>query len=308
VIAVQGDLRAPRFGLGEQAYRRLAGEIEMIIHAGAQVHYLYPYGALKPANVHGTIEVLRLACESRIKPVHYISSIAVAESHEGSVAYESDPLPACTSGRGYNQSKWVAESLVRLARERGVPTTIYRPGRIGPHSRSGVSNPEDFFGHLLAACLSVGAAPDIPLVENLIPVDFAAQAIVELAGRAASIGQTYHLTNPQSTDWRTVVAHLQQAGYALDLLPYTRWREVLANAASEGNAALYGMLSLAPEDEAEATWIDYLARHSFDARLAEHALASRGLHCPPIDGPYLERMVVDSVQRGLLTLPETTLS
>jgi len=50
---------------------------------------------------------------------------------------------------GYVQSKWVAEKLV-TARER-VPVSIYRLGRMSGHSKTGVSNTDDFMHRVLEA-------------------------------------------------------------------------------------------------------------------------------------------------------------
>ena len=75
----------------------------------------------------------------------------------------------------------MAEGIYGSRGARGLPVTIYRPGRIGGHSQTGAANRDDFFLRLLAGCIQIGLAPDIPLVENLIPVDYAAQAIVHLS-------------------------------------------------------------------------------------------------------------------------------
>jgi thioester reductase-like protein len=175
----------------------------VIYHAGAQVHYLHPYDTLKDANVRGTVEILRLACQERPKPVHYVSTLAVgAMARAGDCVYEDDDLADCTSDMGYIQSKWVTEGVLRLARARGLPISIYRPTRIGWHTKTAAANVDDFFIRLLAGCFELGLAPDIPMVENLIPVDFAARAIMYLSQRPMSANQTFHLQNPQPTRWR----------------------------------------------------------------------------------------------------------
>ncbi len=35
---------------------------------------------------------------------------------------------------GYAQSKWIAERILMIARARGVPVTIFRPGYVTGHS------------------------------------------------------------------------------------------------------------------------------------------------------------------------------
>ncbi|MBW4677377.1 MAG: SDR family oxidoreductase [Desmonostoc geniculatum HA4340-LM1] len=68
--------------------------IDVIYHNTAGINYVYPYAGLKPTNVFGTEKILRLASQFKIKPVCYISTIAVFESpgDAGKVVTESDRL------------------------------------------------------------------------------------------------------------------------------------------------------------------------------------------------------------------------
>src|SRR5262249_25698255 len=67
IVAVPGDLAEHRWGLSERDFRALAKEAEAVYHCGAWVNFTYPYPTLKPANVGGTVEALRLAALSRAK-------------------------------------------------------------------------------------------------------------------------------------------------------------------------------------------------------------------------------------------------
>ena len=48
------------------------------MHPAALVNHVLPYGQLFGPNVVGTAEVIRLAISERIKPVTYLSTVAVA--------------------------------------------------------------------------------------------------------------------------------------------------------------------------------------------------------------------------------------
>ena len=108
-----------------------------------------------------------------MKPLHYVSTTGVVTSSEDVIREEIDlddmPLP----GDGYSQSKWVAERIVVEARSRGFPVSIYRPGRITGHSRTGVGNNDDLFSRLLKACVQLGQVPelDAAFVTDIVPVD-----------------------------------------------------------------------------------------------------------------------------------------
>jgi amino acid adenylation domain-containing protein/thioester reductase-like protein len=303
IVPVVGDLRYAQFGLDTALFQSLARTIDVIYHAGAQVHYLYPYSALKAANVLGSIEVLRLAALERIKPVHYISSIAVtAITDSGLWSYEDDHKRVNTQPIGYAQSKWVAEGIMRLAQARSIPVTIYRPGRIGSHSQTGATNLDDSFVRLLAGCIQLGLAPDIPMVENLIPVDYAAQMIVHLSQQPMLENKTFHLLNPQSIAWQWVAHVTLELGYQCQLVPYHQWhRALMQAAATDPGHPLHGLLMLMPVDQTAANWLDPWAIQKAHNNTTE--LAGSAIHCPAVDALQLQRTLADSLRRGLFAVP-----
>jgi thioester reductase-like protein len=73
-----------------------------------------------------------MAATGKVKPVHYVSTTSVFDSpvygNNGTTLYEDDTLQSYPESGGYGQSKWVAERVTFLARERGLPISIYRPG------------------------------------------------------------------------------------------------------------------------------------------------------------------------------------
>lgn len=303
IVPVVGDLALPRFGLDEANFRQLASDIDVIYHAGAQVHYLHPYETLKATNVDGTVEVLRLACTERVKPVHYLSSLAVTAGASSHV-FEDAELEECSSPLGYVQSKWVAEGIIKLARARGLPVAIYRPGRIGCHSRTAVMNPADFFVRLLEACIHLGLAPDVPMVENLVAVDHVARSVVHLSRQQALANSNFHLINPDPTPWSWVVDTVRQAGFPLLLVSYEQWHDALLSAAEvERGHALQGLSALVPREQAAATWIENWTQQVFDTRNTLAGLAGSGLRCPANTAALLQRMLGEGVRRGLFDSP-----
>ncbi|MEL7407802.1 MAG: amino acid adenylation domain-containing protein, partial [Cyanobacteria bacterium J06558_2] len=70
IIPLVGDLAQPLLGLSIDNFNAIAEKVDVIYHNGAWVNFTYPYSQLKAANVSGTQEVLRLAVQSKVKPVH----------------------------------------------------------------------------------------------------------------------------------------------------------------------------------------------------------------------------------------------
>lgn len=77
IIPVVGDLSQRLLGLSDQQFQLIASQIDLIYHNGATINLIYPYSVLKAANVLRTQEVLWLASQSKLKPVHYISTLSV---------------------------------------------------------------------------------------------------------------------------------------------------------------------------------------------------------------------------------------
>jgi amino acid adenylation domain-containing protein/thioester reductase-like protein len=293
VEALAGDLGAPGLGLDAARRARLAGEIDAIVHAGAEVGFLKPYAALKPANVAGTLELLRLACAGRATAFHHVSTVGVFDVDRPPERLSEDlDLDRFRDVRGgYAQSKWVAERLVRAAAERGLDARILRPGRLVASAATGIANAGDVAHEVLRACVALGAAPDLVLELDATPVDFAARAIAHLAQIAfdadAPPGAAFHVVHAAELDPRRSAAALRAAGCAVELVrPADWWRRLRKRAARDGFAALVPLLAELPELRGAAA---APAPRVEDAR-ARAALAAAGIACPELDEAYLGRI------------------
>jgi amino acid adenylation domain-containing protein/thioester reductase-like protein len=304
IAAEPGDLEKPLLGLGDAGFKRLAGEIGAIYHNGAWVNLFYAYSTLKPANVRGTEEILRLAALGPVKPVHYVSTSGVFFSAGGpgpELVDEETPLEAVPGLMGgYAQSKWVAEKLVRIGGERGVPVTIYRPGRIGGHSRTGLGNPDDLLFRILQGSLQLGAAPELDLQVELSPVDYVSSALVWLSRQPGSSGRTFHLLNPRLVPWDRILGWLSDMGAPLERLAWNDWLEALHRAAGSSTAnALYPLLPVLraePSMDAGESADEVAREPRYDCRRTLEALSGSGLDCPALD-PILFRLYLDHLRQ-----------
>ena len=133
VRVICGDLAEPHLGIGAAAFQRLADSVDAIVHNGALVNYIRTYDALRPANVVGTHELLRLAMTTRRKTFHLVSSTFIYGWSVKPVVGESDANAEMNAlDFGYSQTKWVAEQLVLAAQRQGLDVRIYRPSLISP--------------------------------------------------------------------------------------------------------------------------------------------------------------------------------
>ena len=242
-----GDISAAQLGLGEQDWRRLAATVDVIVHPAALVNHVLPYRQLFDPNVAGTAEVIRLALTTRLKPVTYVSTVAIA-AHGVSVLDEDLDIRASNPVRpideshagGYATSKWAGEVLLREAHDLcGLPVTVFRSGMILAHGRyAGQLNVPDTFTRLLLSLISTGIAPGSFYLggENGrrprahydgLPGDFVAASVAAL-GTAAAGYRTFNVVNPHDdgVSLDTVVDWLADSGVAVRRIQdHQEWRE-----------------------------------------------------------------------------------
>jgi thioester reductase-like protein len=246
VEVVAGDLARPLLGLTPERFEALGETVAEIYHLGAAVNALYPYRALRAPNVCGVQEVLRLACTGGLSHVHHVSTLSVFTGGPGEAADFPREVPLAANG--YAQSKWAGETLVREAGTRGVPTTVYRMGRVCWHGRTGGYNRHDLMTQVVAASLRLGCAPDLDCHLSLTPVDQVAAGILARAGEQPP-GQTHHLIGVRRIAWLRFVEWIGERGHPLETIGYRRWRERLAELCQDRRGTAFcSLLSLLPEN------------------------------------------------------------
>jgi thioester reductase-like protein len=158
------------------------------------VNYVRTYDGLRPANVAGTWELLRLALTGHRKPFHLVSSTFIYGWSTKLVVGESD-ANAEMGGLdfGYSQTKWVAEQLVLAALRQVLDVRIYRPSLISPTS-AGFGNQEDIIVRLAAFMIQHGMSVSAGNQLSLLPADLIADHIVGMLGLPASAGTVFNMT------------------------------------------------------------------------------------------------------------------
>ncbi|CAK7225884.1 putative NRPS-like protein biosynthetic cluster [Sporothrix curviconia] len=259
IAIVAGDLSLPNLGMSDKAFDSLASQVQAIVHAGAHVNLVYPYDALRDANVGGTREVVRLVGKGGAT-LHYISTNGVLPPSK--MAWAEDDTPVATTSDvvdkipdGYGQTKWAAEQLILTASRRGLPARIYRPGTLGGHSVTGATNPRDVVTALIAESLRIGYAPNIDgwRVE-MTPVDAASRTIVQLADVPATdaSGVVHHVGDPEAILAKDLFARLAVLGYPTETVDWdewvARWNEDQSNAPAAAAAAAVAISHISDED------------------------------------------------------------
>ncbi|MFZ4272659.1 thioester reductase domain-containing protein [Streptomyces arboris] len=286
--ALPGDLAQPGLGLGEDVFDALARSVDVVYHAGATVHWLHPFSTLKEANVGGTREILRLAARHRTVPVHYLSTTGVfaGERAQGRPLAVDDPTgPAEVLPSGYLRSKWVAEQVIGIARDRGLPVSVYRVDVISGDQVNGACQTRDFVWLSLRGLLQAGAVPagltaEVPLT----PVDYVSAAVVALSQRPGTADGTFHLYNQSHLSFADFIAELRSEGHRLDDVDWDTWSSLIRSDPDNVMLPLVEAFEMMAHDNA-------VFYPPVDTSVAERALADTGVACPPMTVDLFRRYV-----------------
>ena len=199
VIAVCGDLQKKNLGIAENEYRELCKEIDTIFHNGAIPSYLADYSSLKPCNIQGTKEIIKLAALHKIKPIHFTSTLMVFESGKGKKVHEYTDisLEKHLNYPGYFASKWVAENIIEIAKKEGIPCVIYRLGLVLGDTKAGRYDSHQWFYVLIKSIMEMGYTFDrMPDLDHfIIPVDVAAKNLVAISKNRSHYNEIIHLAS-----------------------------------------------------------------------------------------------------------------
>ncbi|KAL2759366.1 hypothetical protein ACRALDRAFT_1060572 [Sodiomyces alcalophilus JCM 7366] len=245
---VLGDLDRPNLGLDDASFNDLANWTSVIFHLAALVDYNRPYGAHFASNILGTLCIMKLAVTGRPKGMHYSGSISTFGASgmvkkPGERIREEEPLEeyfekVLAYETGYAQSQAVADQILWNAMKRGVPVAVYRFGFVLSHSKTGMGNPDDFVARTVVDCMKIGTFPDLPRQrKELLPVDYAASAVLTIAKSNDNLGRIYHVTpddhvNIDSNSFYELMGEL--SGRPLRKVSYWQWLDDLKKANKEG--------------------------------------------------------------------------
>lgn len=317
VRPVPGLMVQPDFGLGQNEFHALAGQVQQIFHTGGHVSLLQTYSDLRQCNVESVSSIIRLAALGFSTSLHYVSTWSAlhmqswnTSTRKAGIASNREIslgsfVPPTSNASGYFKTRWVGEQLLETAAQRGFPTTIYRcSGHTAPITSSIPTPRENFTLNLFLGMIRAGVVPDLApagpgldATVNLLPIDIQMDTIAQLATHQA-IGQEvqrFHINNPAPLSWTqlpSVISQVREDGQAGTLVDIDTWTErMLEHATTEQERLEW------------STFKEYLrlghVMFALDETNTSTALESQGatrLKCPPVDAKYLQHLKLKQAQ------------
>ncbi|NMD55363.1 MULTISPECIES: SDR family oxidoreductase [Tsukamurella] len=289
VVPLPGDLAAPGLGIASAP-----AAVDAVLHLGAVYDMSAGDEANDRVNVEGTRAVIELARAAGAE-LHHVSSVAVAGDHRGSFGEDDFDL-----GQGfpspYHRTKFESEKLVREAE--GLRWRVYRPAIVVGDSCTGEMDKVDGPYYFFPVFDALRRVPSmVPMVlpdtgdTNVVPVDYVAEALVELLLRPHGTGRTYHLVNPtpQSVlELYRAIARPAGAPRAVGRVP----RRVVDPALRASGAGKVGVLRdtfLKQAGIPPKAFENLGFTATYTSQATQHALEGTGIEVPPLReyGPRL---------------------
>ena len=240
IRAVIGDISKELIGLGEEVFEELSDKIDTIYHCAAEVDWMKPYMVLKKSNVSGTQEIIRLACNKRVKPLHFISSLAVIPLRSQNNDWDEKLIQSPKGITvGYGQSKWVAEHICEEAKKRGLPVSIYRFDFAVGSIKTGKMKETDFMVRMIKGCIQLCTIPEEEMYFNLISADYLSMMISLISLDSSNLGEIYHTLNNKPFSASFFGMLIKQFGFKTSKLPLELWKKLIYIDKSNALHALY---------------------------------------------------------------------
>uniref|UniRef100_A0A0G4FNR0 Carrier domain-containing protein n=1 Tax=Chromera velia CCMP2878 TaxID=1169474 RepID=A0A0G4FNR0_9ALVE len=217
IVPLPGDLSRENLGLSADRFRLLYREIDIVYHTGADVSLIGDYARLRVPNLLPTQTVVGLCTTHRLKPLHFVSTLALwpaffaffSKEFTGRVLPEDGSVPDPEEMQKhfppqmvrYPWSKMGAEMIVKKAKTLGLPVAVYRLPSLYVAWETGYTNTSkgDYVSALTIATMQEGCFPKAVNTAPFTPVDTIAQMIVEASLLERRKHWFYHLMNTRTT-------------------------------------------------------------------------------------------------------------
>jgi thioester reductase-like protein len=198
---LEGDITREGLGLSAAELEGARREATVVFHLAAVYDLAVSRELAERVNVEGTRNVNAFAKSLRnLRRYHYVSTCYVAGRRTG-VIFESELRHDAGFRNNYEETKYLAELEVDALKSE-LPVTIHRPAVVCGDSRTGETAKYDGVYYLInyirmfPRALSLANIGNRDVRLNVVPVDFAVEAMAALARDDTSAGETVQLADP----------------------------------------------------------------------------------------------------------------
>jgi nucleoside-diphosphate-sugar epimerase/predicted lipid carrier protein YhbT len=202
---VRGDVAKPHFGMASEGWHQASENLWAIFHAAAYTGFDKTQAEKSVAvNIDGTRNVLKFVEQARARYFHISTAYIVGNTQDR--IFEEPQHGPFRWKNPYEKTKCIAEGEVHgYCRQNGLNYAVFRPAILVGDSLSGrtirFNNIYNFIK--VAHAISRRRSSEPVIIEakatarlNIVPVDFAVNAIWDISQQSESAGRIFHITNP----------------------------------------------------------------------------------------------------------------
>src|SRR5215831_12786474 len=217
----EGDISLPGLGLSHSAKKQILTTTDEVWHCAASLSFQEEdREEIFRMNVDGTRQVVDFVKRTPRRRLQHVSTAYIA-GIRNDLALESEINVGQTFKNAYEESKCQAELLVAEEQRKGaIVASVYRPSIVIGDSRSGrVTHFHGVYAFIRALWGSLerlrrrvpnGGLVHLPLrvlcaeaqTLNFVPIDYVVDAMLAISERSDSVGNTYLLEDPATTENR----------------------------------------------------------------------------------------------------------
>jgi len=197
VEVISGDLQAPRLGMDEATWERVAHSIDSILHIAASLNRKSDKACLNN-NLKGTLTICKLARQAQdhhgLRRLSFVSTTAIAGKRDGETLGEDEALDWSLSDYDpYARTKKFCEHMVAELLP-DVSRVIFRPSTVMGDSRFQEATQFE----MIRAFNTVFTLPAFPIRPearvDIVNADWVGRAIAEIHRKPEPKHEIYHLS------------------------------------------------------------------------------------------------------------------
>jgi thioester reductase-like protein len=168
--------------------------------------------------------------------------------------------------------------------------------------------------NLVKGAIQMGIAPAGEAPFDVVPVDYAAAALVHLSLGEENLNRLFHLTHSEGPLWRDVYDFLRDYGYPLRTMEDEAWIEHTVELLKEDVAGENALSPFAPMVAIAKSYAETARREQrtgklkpliFDDQNTREGLRGSGIACPPLDARIFTLYVEYFIRSGFLPPPSS---
>ncbi len=237
---VECEIEKEQFNLNYSTYKKIQDNVDIVIHAAADVRHYGKYSQFVKSNIISTQNIVDF-CKGKNIDLHYISTMTVSGNYLIRQDNQNTKFDENCFYIGqhfeenvYVKSKLVAESIVINNIDDKFNATIYRLGDLtGRYTDGGFQdNIEKNATYLrLKSILKIGAIPKNILNMDLefTPIDFATQAIRKIIWSNNYSNRIFNIYNPNMIKTEELLKIIKKKGYMVKSLSNEKFINLVKN-------------------------------------------------------------------------------